>query len=337
MVKKLILHIGTMKTGSTSLQTMLDASAKGLARQNAFYVKCGRSPAFPQKHQGLIDAARRSEQKARTVTKAMISEILQAPQDTAIVSAEAIAHGGPAMLKTVRDLTAAFETTVLCILRRHDLMIEAHWAQMIKAHHRKHPETIESYTNRALNAPTANFLNYHNLLTSFMQIGLVKAVPYEDVQNIGLCGVFKAQTGLSLSAEEIVQNESPGLNAIAHLALMKPPPRRAVRRQMLTAFRGDTAKTALGAQLRRRVHAHYAEDRARLTADFGIVFSEDMPAEPLGPRNAPDPVLAAAASRRLAKAALKAEEKLLTQNKPAGLLRSLVRKIRAKRRPKPDG
>jgi len=125
---KLIIHIGSQKTGSTSIQTFLTQQPDKMAEAGLSYVKAGRGPAA---HNKL--AFKRDTEQFPVLMKRLVAEVEGAPDKTHVISAEMLfttrmARSMAAFLPD--DLRA--ETRIIAYIRRQDKFLEAMYKQVVK-------------------------------------------------------------------------------------------------------------------------------------------------------------------------------------------------------------
>ena len=131
--KRLILHIGTHKTGTTSIQYWFAHNGASLARQGAYYPDLYAGKNNPGQH--FVAHAAAGERKAGAPkggkrVEALIDRLRHAPGDVAMVSTELFSVIDPA---PIADIFAEFDCEVLCILRRQDEFLESMYRELVKS------------------------------------------------------------------------------------------------------------------------------------------------------------------------------------------------------------
>ena len=125
---KLIIHIGSQKTGSTSIQTFLTQNPGKMAEAGLSYVNAGRGPAAHNK----LAFKRDTDQFPRIMNR-LVNEVQNNPDKTHVISAE--------MLFTTRMARAMTEflpddlrsqTQIIAYVRRQDKFLEAMYKQVVK-------------------------------------------------------------------------------------------------------------------------------------------------------------------------------------------------------------
>jgi hypothetical protein len=162
-MKRLYLHIGTHKTGTTSVQRFLNSNREQLRRQGLVYPNTSISgfkrhyahhqiahamaqpPDAGRPDAGTPDDARRFFDAVRDdlaageagviSAEAMYRHVLPPPpgvEDTRAFDGGARTKGDPLRyIRTVRDCIGDFDVTILVMLRRQDLFMESLYAESV--------------------------------------------------------------------------------------------------------------------------------------------------------------------------------------------------------------
>jgi hypothetical protein len=192
MKKNLYLHIGTHKTGSTSIQHFLKDNTSILKSHGYYYPTEGAYYYPPEASASLLAHAvlnRRPEYIGNTpidhdaCVNDIQKSILQSGAENIIVSSEHFshAHTDNAVQKISDVFLSLFENIIVIIyLRRQDLRLESMYAQGVKT------GSITMEFNDYLNASAG--WNYYDLLKPWINIfGLKNIVirPFENSQFFG--------------------------------------------------------------------------------------------------------------------------------------------------------
>lgn len=144
-MKKLFLHIGFNKTGSTSLQQNLAANTAALARQGILYPHDPQAPymqrwqhvplaaAIPGRHVPWL-----SQPKRRNLDRAygtFFAALEGTPQDRLVISSESFGglDMGAKKVGWVRDQFSDYDVTVVAYIRRQDSYFLSTYQESIKA------------------------------------------------------------------------------------------------------------------------------------------------------------------------------------------------------------
>jgi hypothetical protein len=131
------LHVGTQKTGSTTLQSFLNRNEAALGRRGLHYLRTGR--AFDRKrgvhaysHNKLAVQMRKGWPESARLARAFAEETATWSDATQVISCEALFGTDLAALR--RHLLGAYRgrVSVLVYLRRWDLYLEAQYKQALK-------------------------------------------------------------------------------------------------------------------------------------------------------------------------------------------------------------
>ena len=131
-MSRIILHIGTPKTGTTAIQSAIATHESWLDGQNICFVKAGRHRAS---HNDLANAIRRggTDHKFRQALEAEIAaETAKDPNRELLFSSEIFALLDPAKFKEAMGGLEGHALTIVVYLRRQDQYAEAFYKQRVK-------------------------------------------------------------------------------------------------------------------------------------------------------------------------------------------------------------
>ena len=123
-----VVHIGSQKTGSTAIQTMLAGNVEALVGRNFNYVAAGRKNIA---HNVLAQELRHGD--ARIFLPDLQQEVSDAPDMDHIMSSEMLFH--LPIAARLHGFLAPFldqGIKLICYLRRHDHYLEAMYKQLLK-------------------------------------------------------------------------------------------------------------------------------------------------------------------------------------------------------------
>lgn len=173
-MKKLFLHIGFNKTGSTSLQQNLAANSDALARQGILYPHDPQAP-YMQRWQHVPLAAAMpgryvhwlSQKKRKTLDRAyeaLFDEISGAAQDRLVISSESFGgiDMGAKKIRWLRNQFSDYDTCVIAYIRRQDSYFLSTYQESIKAGGTE-PFEFDSHT-------TAKGLHFAQRLAPWRQV-----------------------------------------------------------------------------------------------------------------------------------------------------------------------
>lgn len=281
--KRLLLHIGTNKTGSSSLQALMARERKALAARKICYPLTDRPP-FPnrRKHLNFWRALKAGSEGFQQERELLLAEFAASGADTLVLSEEHLSQTGLRIDDAMRDLADRFEIEVLCFLRRQDRYLESWWSQRCKTGR----ETL--HIDAFVRSRTALArINYLALLQYWAGFARVTAIGFEQACKIGLTRSFNKATGLDLPEETHRRNVSPSARTSAILAGLNGLGEAHDWASIEAARKGPKSPYALGAGLRAEILRQCAEQNAELAERHAVVFPKDMPEEPLDPIAAP--------------------------------------------------
>lgn len=137
-MKPVILHIGSTKTGTSSLQQYLTQHAGDLARQGVVYPMAGRRASGQIAHHNLC--YERQAGRVRTgvfrpevgVWSEALAEIDGPSATVGIISSEAFMNCKPQQVASFREELAGRDVAVVAYVRRQDLWLQSAWNQQAR-------------------------------------------------------------------------------------------------------------------------------------------------------------------------------------------------------------
>lgn len=287
MKKRLIAHIGTHKTGSTSIQKALYESRVQLLKAGVLFPSTDRGPR-PSKHHSVSTAAKsRDPVVADDEYAALMEEFNASGASTMIVSAEGLSAPHPGVPDFFKRFLDDFDVEVVCYLRRQDLFVESLYNQVLRDPGAAEQRTIGEFWR---DARISSRLNYHQTLSAWRDIpAKVLALDFaREVKQHGLVNSFlKAARLDGIDAlPEKVANKSPDMNLVLmlrelHIQEIEHQHKRLIRaaKSLETAPNYHFLKYTLGSIDRAQLLQEFAGVNADLKRDFGVSFSTDLPAE----------------------------------------------------------
>lgn len=285
-MKKVVVHIGTHKTGTTSIQEALEKGRNRLADRSVWYARTDREPhAHLPKHSSLTHALRgKGARSAAHELSLILDEFEKSNCDTLVLSAEGLSELKKVHLAPLRELASDFRVHAVCLFRRPDLFVEALWNQFCREGREK--RTIREFA-RAKGVRAR--LQYATLLDKWSEFATVRAADFETARRTGVLHLFAELAGIDVPAgDDPHGNPSPSMNCAAMLALLNRSGEAYDMQRILAAFDGDSRRHALGSRLRAEVLEHTEGEMKRLARDYGVTFDDTLPDEPRETLLAPD-------------------------------------------------
>jgi hypothetical protein len=233
-MKRLIVHAGLPKTGSSALQVFLARNHAALRRQSFDYFQLGEfnqgSAGKISSGNGLLVACSLLPEGAWGATKdpahlaALNQAIAASPCETGILSSEHFTHCDPAQLKdwAGRISATGCRVTFVYYIRDQVQMLSSMYVQSVKRSHcRETPEAFVRHVYRDL--PYLKYASFHQARCEMFGAGNVICETYESALRApgGFCASFLAAigadaTGIPCETETINAGLSP-----AELAIMR--------------------------------------------------------------------------------------------------------------------
>lgn len=318
-MKRLYLHIGFNKTGSTSLQNTLSSNAAALEKTGVLYPGAA-TDSYVQNHQHTPLAAVLPEravtwlrpQKRRSQGRALpdlLRDIEASPANTVILSSEAF--GGLDMthdrIQMVRDKLSMFDVSVIAYIRRQDTYLLSLYQEAVKngATHpfnfAKFPSNQQLFFSQRL-APWRTVFGSDRVIIrpfdkKFWPQGelLLDFLSAINLPSDGIPPMGKPKNeSLDYRSVELIRR----LNLTTRTALNNMPPQKqkTARTTLLRIIRtfeakqGNRAKMQLSSTQSNELRSYFAEDNAISLAGTGVTTDAFFPemATDMPPRIAPD-------------------------------------------------
>jgi hypothetical protein len=239
MTKRLILHVGQSKTGTSTIQDFFAHNRRRLGREaGVLYPQAGRQGAAHHRIAALFlpagNAAWIRREDAASLRASLDEEVAQSSADTVVVSSEALFNARS--IDDVRTFFDGFTVEILVILRRQD-----RWLDSLYQHQLKVGET--DLEPQAWLAARASTLNYAGRVgrwadvfgDAHLHIGVFEPANLSG----GLMAFFFRTAGLPVPAdldEPPARNERLSRHALAYLRAARRdlagPERQRLRRAL---------------------------------------------------------------------------------------------------------
>ena len=292
-MRKLWIHIGTPKTGSTAIQRYARARQPYLASKSVDFLIRGRRGSYNDLGVHLRGGQRAEAEKTGAEIRRKIAD---SPAETLVLTSEMFTGSDPAMLREVLALEEPFETRIVGYFRRQDRYLESAYKQKMKTG--KVKPGFQNYVDkfgikggeyrRIISAWDAAWPDAEFIFRRFEPAAFPKGDVVYD---------FMCLLGLDIDADdkppaEEVANPTPSIDLLDLMQLVADMPgldARKVFRSMpvgaLPRFEGramDNA-TALG------LLQQFEDDNEALRQRF---FPEDPALFPMDDLSGPDPAIA---------------------------------------------
>lgn len=283
-MQRLILHIGTHKTGTTAIQGWLAREGPALARAGFHYGATTRPP-HPEipKHTSLYRAL--AEGRAAEELEAIRRDHARSGLPHLVLSEEGLSLPCYRAFAPMRQLARHYEITVVALLRRQDYLMESHWNQLCKQ-----GQTglyLAEFVDRDWHRRRRE---YDRILDFWSGFARIEARAYDPGLEGGAVAQFLEAAGLPFTAgPKRMANLSPSMNSAALCALLNRHGLSRLVPFVTWSLRGDRRRHGLGGALRARLLAEVAQGNARLAERYGVQFDDRLPDEPPEPLSRPDP------------------------------------------------
>lgn len=172
MRRRLVIHIGMHKTGSSSIQRFLSRNRWLLKRLGVFYPATRRADGRREpKHNRLFEAisheadhgaAHPAFGEARDVVAEITDQIERAAAPLSILSAEGLSGERPVFAEALAPLAARFECRIVVFLRRPDDWVESFYKQMVVSREVRETRSLGDFINAQ---STQDHLDFDRILS----------------------------------------------------------------------------------------------------------------------------------------------------------------------------
>ena len=169
--KRLILHIGMHKTGTSSVQRYFSRNRAILRRMGVSYpLSIGAAGERQPKHAAIFDAISHEADHGapHPVLGPSVAQIEDAaamieagPERLGVLSAEGLSGERPVFADALAPLAARFDTTVVIFVRRQDHWVESFYRQMVLS---RQVREARGFHDFVADAATQDHMNYARIV-----------------------------------------------------------------------------------------------------------------------------------------------------------------------------
>lgn len=285
---RLLLHIGTHKTGTTSIQQALHQQRDALRAHGVLLADTARPP-WPElpKHTSVFHAAWTGDAAVREAEReALWQEFSASGAHTLLLSEEGLSEPDPRPAAFFEPWRERFDIQVVCLLRRHDRFVESLYNQFTREAVRREARSPLTF---ARSAAVRARLDYSAMLRRWQE-GLGAGLVVRDFDALqrggGLLRGFAEAAGLppEVPLPERHSNGSPDMRlslVLRRLHAAGLPHQQGALVEAAGALikegRFAPWREVLGADERRRLLQACAEDARALEREHGVVFDTGLP------------------------------------------------------------
>ncbi|MRU15324.1 hypothetical protein FDP25_07780 [Roseovarius sp. A21] len=275
MFDRIILHLGTPKTGTTGLQQYLSETSDVLAEKGVHYVKSfRRGPS----HNYLMRLLRQPD-KEDFIQRKLNQELQQSSGETAVISTET-AYGVFGTSKVLAALKPDMRERVqiLCYARRQDLFLEAMAKQ--KAKNALFDGSLQAFCAHPKQQKKASYLAFANQIAKrFPEVRIhFRAFDRSQLEDGDVVQDFCAFAGLATEDRpENRYNEANRTPSLQVVEAVRNYPfdgnvhRRATLREIMKQDKGDyfRSRDVMPPDMREQIIDLYAKENRELFRRYG--------------------------------------------------------------------
>lgn len=279
---RLILHIGTHKTATSTLQALMAEERKNLRKVGVCYPRTDHPDFIDQhKHIALAEALFHDDAAFRLEWARVQNEFDASGAHTLVLSAEGLS--GPAKsqdssLDRLRVVAEGFDVLVVCLLRRQDSFVESLWNQRSK-----NGRTNKHITDFVQLPAVQRHMAYKDMLDRWATLGRVAAIGFEAARETGVVEAFSTAASIPLPSSPKNRNVSPGMQHAALMAALNKAGVTHSHRLIEQVLGADPTRHALGTRLRGEILARFNDHNAALLETYGVRFPDTLPEEDVEP------------------------------------------------------
>lgn len=204
-----ILHVGTEKAGSTSLQNFFDAQRAALRERGVLFP----ASVFTRKVAGQPERTSGHLQLLRDLEAGDISgfetERKSTPHETLLLSAENIFHyeNDDSLALLGRELEGGDGLTLVAVLRRQDAWLASYYAESIQGGWNRETRSFDRFAEALLASGKLDYAAHLERMRRLLKPDRVIVIDYDAARRApgGLLGAFVAATGLPFAPDELSQ------------------------------------------------------------------------------------------------------------------------------------
>lgn len=298
-MRTLVLHIGTHKTGTTTIQNALAQGRSEYRRNGILYPATVTPDGIDLNKHISIELSLRSEAAFNIEKDKVMREFENSNFKTLVLSEEGFSAPPFERIRLLEEMSREFDrTVVICFLRRQDIFVESLWNQHCRD--RREARPLRAYARLD---EIKTWIKYDQMLSLYESFSETHAEDYEKAKKAGLLSEFFRTSKLPepTGIKEQSLNKSPSMNCAATINVLNRRKIEYDKRKIMNAFRFDSLKFALGSNLRREILEQARETNRVLKQKYGIEFDDTLPDEPEEPLVFPERGVIARAIGNLSK------------------------------------
>ena len=304
MKPKMIVHIGTPKTGTTTIQRALYESRLRMRTECDLYFGSTERGRTKGRTTSMARAALGSPEDVAAERQAVYDDFERSGAGNIFLTDEILSAAKECMADFFRPFADDFDITVICYLRRQDYFVESLYNQAIRKRNYRNVPPVNEFARDEATVPRGDF---HAILSRWAEFATKMVVRdfRKEVKEVGLLKSFQEACGLTALGELTAKDEnlSQDLRLLLTLCMLNANSSEETPKDVATeltkgVFRAGRVlsesgafapiKNTLGRIERDAVIERYAESNALLERDYGIRFSQERPKEPDLPMLLPD-------------------------------------------------
>ena len=283
---RLLVHIGTHKTGTTTIQQALDAQGDAYLAAGVFYPPTDREPwpTLPKHCSVFAAAAHGDADQAEAERHILLSQFRASGARTMLISEEGLSEPPPRLAQFFAPFATEFDIEVVCFLRRPDLFTESLYNQFVRQATRREMRSPLMFSRAK---GLRDRLKYAAILDRWKALpARITVIDFDRaVSERPLLRLFAESAGLPpLTDSGQRANSSPDMRLAQVLSHLNRqglnydlPSLIRASKVLETDERFVRRNHLLGRQERAQLLRELGPDLQRLADEYGVHFSAELP------------------------------------------------------------
>lgn len=212
--KRLILHVGQTKAGSTAIQNYLEDQRSRLLEHGFLFPVAGflrTEPLAPTRtpgHMGLMHALQKNPLAPPEPIAVLEAEMAASTFQTLVLSSESLFHDQPeAAIARLGTYFADFDITVVAVLRRQDHWLASRYLEEVLSGFRQTTLTPADFAEKKFRDGALDYAERLVRIATAVQAQAVRAMDYDHaVAGAGLIPAFLDMAGLPETRQDLARS-----------------------------------------------------------------------------------------------------------------------------------
>jgi hypothetical protein len=276
MKPRLILHIGSHKTATTTLQYSLANSRAKLLEHGVLYPATNRPPFHRRpRHTSLQYAILAGGKKLAREWAIIEQEFRDSGAHTMVISSEGFWRAEPEVFDFFRTIAADWQLIVIASVRRQDRFAESMWAQQVC--YLGCGQTLPEYIASELFQPRIRYLWQ---LDKWAEFADVRTLEFQAAIKLGVTRAFATAAEIPVFEAVAAKNLTDGINYTLYVSMLNRLGINKDGLRLRRLFQHDKSKYVFGRADRMAFLKQFEDENRQLKERYGVEFGTDIPDGP---------------------------------------------------------